>query len=83
MIFTPLDVNEETLTINGVQFPEKEFMLEISTVISANMYEGFAPTQRTISMAIDFCLDKITSKDVTKMIMEFYEPTSRIQQQAI
>jgi putative transcriptional regulator len=60
IMYKPIHIDREKLTIMGVSFPDLETLLSVSNAIGSNMYEGFEPTPDRISLIRDYVLDKIT-----------------------
>lgn len=59
-MYKPIQIDRETLTIMGVEFPDLETLNSTANAIGSNMFEGFEPTERSISLIRDYILDKIT-----------------------
>jgi len=63
-----LEIDEGSLTIMGVSFPDLRTLKQYARAIASNMYEGWRPTEKEIEIGRDYLLDKITEADVLKLI---------------
>jgi putative transcriptional regulator len=51
----------------GVGFPDLETLESAANAIGSNMFEGFEPTARSITIIRDYLLDKITLADLIQI----------------
>ena len=60
MPYKTISVDEKTLTIMGVPFPDISSLRKAASALGSNMFEGFQPTPKGIELIRDYCLGKIT-----------------------
>jgi putative transcriptional regulator len=70
MPYAPIAINRETLTIMGVQFPDLETLDSTAEAIGSNMFEGYQPTRKGIEIIRDYCLGKISFKQLAAAARE-------------
>jgi putative transcriptional regulator len=66
-MYKPVEIDRENLTIMGVRFPDLETLNSTADAIGSNMFEGFAPTAKSIAIIRDYVMDKITLLQLAKM----------------
>jgi putative transcriptional regulator len=66
--YTPLEIDYQKLTINGVQFPSQRILDDIADGITSNMYEGWRPTPKMIEMVRDLSLDRVSLEEFTSLV---------------
>ena len=59
-MYKPIDIDKKNLTIFGVVFPDTDTFNSAAGAIGSNMYEGFEPTKKRITLIRDYVTDKIT-----------------------
>ena len=62
MLFTPIDVNRENLTIMDVNFSSVNDFDAAVNALGTVMYGGFEPTPNGIEIIRDYLANKITSR---------------------
>ena len=67
MAYKPIEIDRNNLTIMGVHFPDLETLNSTANAIGSNMFEGFEPTAKGITIIRDYVTDKITIADVLQM----------------
>jgi putative transcriptional regulator len=67
MPYKPITINRQDLTIMGVSFPDLETLDSAANAIGSNMFEGFEPTVKSITIIRDYLLDKITLADLIQI----------------
>ena len=60
MTYKPIDIDRKNLTILGVSFPDIETLNSTADAIGSNMFEGFEPTTKSVTIIRDYVMDKIT-----------------------
>ena len=65
MPYMPIAIDRESLTLMDVPFPDLETLENTAEAIGSNMFEGFVPTQKGISIIRDYCLGKMTFAQLT------------------
>ena len=60
MPYVPIVVDRENLTIMGVKFPDLKTLEYTASAIGSNMFEGFEPTKKGLTIIRDYCLGIIT-----------------------
>jgi len=66
MTYEPIEVDEENLTIMGVQFPDSENFKAAKRGIGTNMFEGWVPTKEKIETIRDLLTNKISLEEYIK-----------------
>jgi putative transcriptional regulator len=69
-MYKPIEVDRERLTIMGVVFPNLETLESAAAALGTNMFEGYEPTPRGVTIFRDYLTDKITLADVAKAAKE-------------
>ena len=67
MAYKPIDIDRENLTIMGVRFPDLETLNSTADAIGSNMFEGFEPTTKSITIIRDYVMDKITLLELAQI----------------
>jgi putative transcriptional regulator len=67
MAYKPITVDRQNLTIMGVRFPDLPALESAANAIGSNMFEGFEPTAKSITIIRDYLLDKITLADLIQI----------------
>jgi putative transcriptional regulator len=67
MPYKPITINRQDLTIMGVSFPDLDTLNSAANAIGSNMFEGFEPTVKSITIIRDYLLDKITLADLIQI----------------
>jgi putative transcriptional regulator len=67
MPYKPITINRQDLTIMGVSFPDLDTLDSVANAIGSNMFEGFEPTVKSITIIRDYLLDKITLADLIQI----------------
>ncbi|MDR3181905.1 MAG: antitoxin VbhA family protein [Planctomycetaceae bacterium] len=60
-MYQPIQIDRKNLTIMGVPFPDLETLDSTANAVGTNMFEGFEPTSKSITLIRDYVTDKITS----------------------
>jgi putative transcriptional regulator len=66
-MYKPIEIDRENLTIMGVNFPDLETLNSTADAIGSNMFEGFEPTAKSITIIRDYIMDKITPFQLAQM----------------
>ncbi|MDR1244120.1 MAG: antitoxin VbhA family protein [Endomicrobium sp.] len=66
MAYRSVVIDKDSLTINGVHFSDLGTLISVSNAIGSNMFEGFEPTKKNITIIRDYVSDKITLKQLAK-----------------
>lgn len=69
-MYKPIDINRNKLTIMGVQFSDLKTLESTANAIGSNMFEGFNPTQKGITLIRDYVIGKITFVEFIKYAKE-------------
>jgi putative transcriptional regulator len=59
-MYKPIRIDRKNLTIMGVPFPDLATLNSTANAIGSNMFEGFEPTEKQITIIRDYVLNKIT-----------------------
>ena len=59
-MYQPVEINRDELTIMGVHFSDIKTLESTANAIGTNMFEGFIPTPKKISLIRDYVTSKIT-----------------------
>ena len=70
MGFNPISINRENLTFCGVSFPDLETLDKTANAVGTNMFEGFEPTPKGVSIIRDYVMDKISLVDLIHLVKE-------------
>lgn len=62
MPYKTISVDEKTLTIMGVPFPDISSLRKAASALGSNMFEGFTPTRELIEIYRDYRVGKISDK---------------------
>jgi putative transcriptional regulator len=57
MSYKPIEVDRKNLTIMGVPFPDLTALESAANAIGSNMFEGFEPTAKSITIIRDYMTD--------------------------
>ena len=63
MTLQNIDFNKKTLDMQGVRLPSVAF----ASAVASQIYEGFRPTPKSISIMTDYANGKISIKDLEKI----------------
>ncbi|GMO42346.1 MAG: hypothetical protein Ta2F_18310 [Termitinemataceae bacterium] len=67
MAYKPIEIDYDNLTLMGVSFPDKDTLTRTANAVGSNMFEGFEPTEKSITIIRDYVTDKITIADVMQL----------------
>jgi putative transcriptional regulator len=59
-MYNPIEIDKENLTILGIAFPDMNTFNSAAEAIGSNMYEGFKPTKKRITLIRDYVTNRIT-----------------------
>ena len=59
IMYQPIHIDRENLTIMGVPFPDLATLNSTANAIGSNMFEGFEPTEKLIRLYLDHKTGKI------------------------
>ena len=62
MPYKTISVDEKTLTIMSVSFPDIKSLRKAASALGSNMFEGFNPTKELIEIYRDYRVGKISDK---------------------
>jgi putative transcriptional regulator len=66
-MYKPIEIDRTKLTIMGVPFPDLETLNSTADAIGTNMFEGFEPTTKNITIIRDYIMDKITFSQIVEI----------------
>ena len=69
-MYKPIDINRNNLTIMGVPFSDLKTLESTANAIGSNMFEGFNPTQKGITLIRDYVIGKITFTEFIRYAKE-------------
>lgn len=69
-MYKPIDIDRNKLTIMGVQFSDLKTLESTANAIGSNMFEGFNPTKKGITLIRDYIIGKITFVEFIKYAKE-------------
>ena len=75
MVYTPLKIDRQNLTISGVPFANLSDLNSASMAIGSNMFEGFEPNKNSITIIRDYITNKIT----LAQLIQFAKQKSYVQ----
>jgi len=67
MVYKPLSIDKENLTIMGVPFPDRDTLDRTANAIGSNMFEGFEPSKESLTIIRDYITNKITLTQLIQM----------------
>jgi putative transcriptional regulator len=67
MAYNPIAIDYNNLTLMGVSFPDRDTLTRTANALGSNMFEGFEPTTKGITIIRDYITDKITITDVIQL----------------
>ena len=67
MAYKPIDIDRKNLMIMGVRFPDLETLNSTADAIGSNMFEGFEPTTKSVTIIRDYIMDKITLMELVQI----------------
>ncbi|GBR75151.1 antitoxin VbhA-like [Candidatus Termititenax aidoneus] len=67
MTYKALEIDNANLTIMGVHFSSRKALQKTADAIGSNMFEGFEPTQKTITIIRDYLANKITLAQLVQL----------------
>jgi len=67
MAYKPIDIDRKNLMIMGVLFPDLETLNSTADAIGSNMFEGFEPTTKSVTIIRDYIMDKITLMELVQI----------------
>ncbi|GHU38730.1 hypothetical protein FACS1894190_00970 [Spirochaetia bacterium] len=70
MAYRPVTVDRTRLTIMGVVFPDIETLDSTADALGSNMFEGFEPTEKSVSIIRDYVCNKITFQQLAQLTKE-------------
>ncbi|GHU60832.1 hypothetical protein FACS189445_1320 [Spirochaetia bacterium] len=70
MAYRPVTVDRSHLTIMGVVFPDIETLDSTANALGSNMFEGFEPTEKSVSIIRDYVCNKITFQQLAQLTRE-------------
>lgn len=63
-MFQPIEVDRKNLTIMGVQFPDAGTLESTANALGSNMFEGFEPTPKGVTLIRDYVSGKISFSEL-------------------
>jgi putative transcriptional regulator len=68
MAYKTISVDEKTLTIMGVPFPDIKALRKAANALGSNMFEGFVPTRELVEIYRDYRAGKISDKGLIETL---------------
>lgn len=65
-MYKTIDIDRKNLTLMGVKFADLKTLESTANAIGSNMFEGFEPTQKGITLIRDYVIGKITFAEFIK-----------------
>lgn len=69
-MYKTIDIDRENLTLMGVKFSDLETLERTANAIGTNMFEGFEPTPKGITLIRDYVMGKITFAEFIELAKE-------------
>ena len=69
-MYKAIDLDRKNLTLMGVKFSDIETLESIANAIGTNMFEGFEPTPKSISLIRDYVIGQITFAEFIRLAKE-------------
>ncbi|MDR2897720.1 MAG: antitoxin VbhA family protein [Spirochaetaceae bacterium] len=70
MSYKPIEIDRKNHTVMGVNFNSVDSFDASINALGSVMFEGFAPTPRSIEIIRDYLSDKITLRQLVQLIRE-------------
>jgi putative transcriptional regulator len=69
-MYKTIDIDRKKLTLMGVKFSDIKTLENTANAIGTNMFEGFEPTPKSISLIRDYVNGQITFAEFIKLAKE-------------
>lgn len=69
-MYREIDIDRDNLTLMGVQFSDLKTLESTANAIGTNMFEGFEPTPKGVTLIRDYVAGKITFAEFIKLAKE-------------
>jgi hypothetical protein len=69
-MYKAIDIDRDNLTLMGVQFSDLKTLESTANAIGTNMFEGFEPTPKGVTLIRDYVIGKITFAEFIKLAKE-------------
>ena len=69
-MYKPIEVDRQNLTIMGIEFPDLDSLNNAANAIGSNMFEGFEPNARSITIIRDYLSEKISLGQLAALAKE-------------
>jgi hypothetical protein len=69
-MYKVIDIDRDNLTLMGVQFSDLRTLESTANAIGTNMFEGFEPTPKGVTLIRDYVTGKITFAEFIKLAKE-------------
>lgn len=69
-MYKPILIDRKKLTLMGVPFADLKTLESTANAIGTNMFEGFEPTPKGITLIRDYIMGKITFAEFIKFAKE-------------
>ncbi len=69
-MYTSIEIDRIKLTIMGVEFSDLKTLESTANAIGSNMFEGFIPTPKGITLIRDYIIGNITFTEFVKFAKE-------------
>lgn len=69
-MYREIDIDRDNLTLMGVQFSDLKTLESTANAIGTNMFEGFEPTPKGVTLIRDYVIGKITFAEFIKLAKE-------------
>lgn len=69
-MYKTIDIDRKNLTLMGVKFSDLKTLERTANAIGTNMFEGFEPTPKAISLIRDYVIGCITFAEFIRLAKE-------------
>ncbi|MBN8652211.1 MAG: antitoxin VbhA family protein [Cytophagales bacterium] len=69
-MYRAIDIDRDNLTLMGVQFSDLKTLESTANAIGTNMFEGFEPTPKGVTLIRDYVAGEITFAEFIKLAKE-------------
>ena len=69
-MYKAIDIDRRNLTLMGVKFSDLETLESTANAIGTNMFEGFEPNPKSISLIRDYVIGQITFAEFIRLAKE-------------
>lgn len=69
-MYKAIDIDRKNLSLMGVKFSDLKTLESTANAIGTNMFEGFEPTPKSISLIKDYVIGQITFAEFIRLAKE-------------